>query len=197
MITEKIQLIKNAWKHFKKICIHKYWVAKYCFKLRLYWQGITHDLSKFSFTEFWESIHYYSGDCSPINVCKKEKGYSMAWFHHRGRNYHHYEMWIDNFDNGGIALEMPKKYAFEMLCDYIGAARAYMGDDFTWEKELEWWNEKKINAKMHSKTKSFLSGVFEKLMLAERHNTFDTKEISSDLFSSIVNSAWHDKNEWF
>jgi hypothetical protein len=39
-------------KLIKRILTHKYYVAKYCFQIGLYWQGITHDLSKFSFTEF-------------------------------------------------------------------------------------------------------------------------------------------------
>lgn len=179
-----IQLISNALKHFKKICVHKLWVAKYCFKIGLYWQGIVHDLSKFSFTEFWESIHYYSGQESPINVCKRKNGYSKAWFHHRGRNPHHYEMWIDNFDNGGITLEMPKKYVFEMICDYIGAARAYMGDDFHWWRELEWWNHKKEKAKMHEKTKELVSYVFEKV-------TYFNREFSREL----LEEAWDKVHE--
>lgn len=168
-----LKLLRNSWKHLKKVCIHKYWVAKYCFKVGLYWQGIVHDLSKFSFTEFWESIHYYQGNQSPINACKKDKGYSMAWFHHRGRNLHHYELWIDSFDSGGVALVMPKKYAFEMVCDYVGAARAYMGKEFTWKKELDWWNIKKQNAKMHDKIKRFLSDVFEAMENYERLNPND------------------------
>ena len=159
------KLLLNAWRHFKKICIHKYWVAKYCFKAGLYWQGLVHDLSKFSPAEFWESIHYYTGTSSPINECKKHNGYSMAWFHHRGRNYHHYEMWIDNFDHGGFAIEMPKKYAFEMICDYIGAAKSYLGKDFSWEKELNWWENKKQTAKIHEKTAELITNVFNELYL--------------------------------
>lgn len=33
-------------KLIKRILTHKYYVAKYCFQIGLYWQGITHDLSK-------------------------------------------------------------------------------------------------------------------------------------------------------
>ena len=28
--------LKNTWLHFNKICIHKFWVAHYCFKVGLY-----------------------------------------------------------------------------------------------------------------------------------------------------------------
>lgn len=86
-------IIINAVKHFKTICIHKFYVAKYCFKAGLFTQGILHDLSKFSPTEFIESVKYYQKSGSPINACKKEKGVSMAWLHHKGVNKHHYEHW--------------------------------------------------------------------------------------------------------
>ena len=137
--------IKNAWLHFKKICKHKYYVGKYCWKLGLYKQGIMHDMSKFSPTEFFESVQYYQGNRSPIDACKEHKGYSEGWQHHKGRNPHHYEYWLDNFDEGAAPLIMPRKYALELICDYIGAGRAYMGKDFTYEKEYKWWLSKNQN----------------------------------------------------
>ena len=78
----------------------------------------------------------------PIDACKEKKGYSKGWLHHKGRNPHHYEYWIDNLDQGGEALIMPREYAFEMICDYIGAGKAYMGKNFTYEKEYQWWLDK-------------------------------------------------------
>ncbi len=89
--------MSKFFKHLNKILTHKRWVAHYCFMCGLYWQGIMHDMSKFSPTEFWESVKYYQGTRSPINACKEDKGYSMAWFHHRGRNKHHWEFWMDDF----------------------------------------------------------------------------------------------------
>ena len=43
----------KAWKHFKTITKHKFLVMRQCFKVGLYWQGLTHDLSKYSPTEFF------------------------------------------------------------------------------------------------------------------------------------------------
>lgn len=160
----QLSTFSNVWRHFKKICVHKYYVGKFCFQAGLYWQGIVHDLSKFSPTEFNESVKYYQGDVSPIVACKKENGYSMAWFHHRGRNLHHYECWVDNFDNyfSGDKLtliRMPYKYALELICDYLGAGMAYMGKDFSFEKEWQWWLNKRENCAMHPYTKSFVDTV--------------------------------------
>lgn len=158
-------ILKNTFLHLKKIFIHKYWVAHYCFRCGLYWQGITHDLSKFSPVEFLESVKYYQGDGSPINACKADKGYSLAWQHHKGRNPHHYEHWTDNYDSGTTCIPMPKKYAVEMFCDYLGAARAYLGKKFTFECEMEWWNNKWMfgGIKMHADTVAFVTNCFTEL----------------------------------
>ena len=149
--------IINAYKHFKKICIHKKWVFYYCVLAGIPIQGLLHDLSKFSPTEFFESVKYYQGDRSPIDECKKQMGWSKAWLHHKGKNKHHYEYWQDDFDNGGKPLEMPKKYKIELLCDYLGAGRAYYGNEFTYEKELEWWKVKRNKPlSMHPNDKKFI-----------------------------------------
>lgn len=166
----------NIFRHLRKIQIHRKWVRHYCKAMGLYWQGFTHDLSKYSPTEFWESVKYYQGNDSPIDACKKDKGYSMAWFHHRGRNKHHYEMWQDNFDNGGEALYMPKKYLFEMVCDYLGAARAYCGKKFSFNKELEWWKKKREKCAMPEGQIAFLDAVFERLAFFESYTDTDTTE---------------------
>ena len=157
--------IANFVKHFKKVCTHKYWVFRYCVKAGIPFQGLFHDMSKFSPTEFLESVKYYQGSSSPIDACKKENGYSEAWMHHKGRNKHHYEFWQDNFDNGGVALEMPLKYKKEMICDFMGAGRAYYGNSFNMQKEYEWWlNKRSKPLAMHENDKAFLDEFFELCM---------------------------------
>ena len=85
----------NIVNHFKTITNHKLLVMKYCFKVGLYKQGLLHDLSKYSFVEFSAGIKYYRGYVSPNGVQKTVEGYSAAWLHHKGRNKHHFEYWID------------------------------------------------------------------------------------------------------
>ena len=117
-------------------------------------------MSKFSPVEFFESVKYYSGTRSPIDACKEDKGISMAWMHHKGRNPHHYEYWVDNFDKGGEPKEMPIKYKVEMICDYLGAARAYMGKNFSYKAEYEWWQKKlELPRAQHQNDKDFVSLV--------------------------------------
>ena len=85
----------KAWKHFCTINHHKHLVMKGCFAVGLYKQGLLHDLSKYTPTEFLVGCKYYQGTMSPNNAERKDKGYSSAWLHHKGRNKHHMEYWID------------------------------------------------------------------------------------------------------
>lgn len=170
IMKKSIKLIINAFRHLRKVLIHKYWVGLYCFKCGLYWRGLVHDLSKFSPVEFFESVKYYRGNSSPIDAAKKDKGYSKAWQHHKGRNKHHYEYWTDNYDNGTTCIEMPFAYAVEMLCDYLGAAHAYWGNNFTYSAEYDWWIKKSEVAKMHPNTKSFITSVLKLLVHCEKCN---------------------------
>lgn len=163
--------LKNIFLHLKKIIIHKYWVLYFCIKAGIPLQGIMHDISKFSPLEFIEGVKYYQGNRSPIDACKEDNGYSAAWLHHKGRNPHHYEYWQDNFDNGGHPLKMPYKYALEMVCDYLGAGKAYMGKDFTIEKEYQWWlNKSSKPIAMHPHTKKFVGDL---LLRIKEDGTYD------------------------
>ena len=88
--------------------------------------------------------------------------------HHRGRNKHHYEYWTDNYDEGTTCIEMPFIYVVEMLCDYLGAARAYWGKKFTYTAEYEWWLNKSKTAKMHINTNKFITIVLKSMADYER-----------------------------
>lgn len=112
--------------HLKTVMTHRHYVRKFCFKCGLYKQGLLHDLSKYSPTEFWGSVKYYTGTRSPIDNEKDVKGYSLAWFHHKGRNPHHWEYWIDNVGTrSNDPARIPYKYVVEMICDWLGAGIAY------------------------------------------------------------------------
>ena len=85
----------HVWAHFKTIHHHRSLVRRYCFRLGLYWQGLTHDLSKYSPVEFWAGAKYFQGDRSPNDAQRRTNGYSASWMHHKGRNRHHFEFWTD------------------------------------------------------------------------------------------------------
>ena len=158
--------IQKFFGHLKTVTTHKYWVWYYMNKcgLKWGWRGLWHDMSKFSPTEFWESVKYYNGTRSPIDACKEDKGVSVAWMHHKGRNPHHYEYWMDNFDKGGEPKEMPWRYKVEMICDYLAAGRAYMGKNFSYNAELQWWQKKlEMPRAQHDADKAFVTRILEQL----------------------------------
>lgn len=138
----------HPWKHFKTITRHKLLVMRYCFRVGLYKQGLLHDLSKYSPTEFLVGCRYYQGNRSPNNAEREDIGVSLAWLHHKGRNKHHYEHWVDyvigdeeHVING---VKMPRKYVAEMVMDRISACRNYMGDAaYTDEAPLKYFLKNK------------------------------------------------------
>ena len=160
-------VLTGAWNHFKTITRHKYLVMKGCFAVGLYRQGLTHDLSKYAPSEFLVGARYFQGDRSPNNAEREEKGYSSAWLHHKGRNKHHYEYWIDYSTRevpGGIApVEMPVKYVAEMLMDRIAASRVYLGKEYTDGAPLRYFQSAREIPVMHEKTKKLLTRLLQML----------------------------------
>jgi hypothetical protein len=131
----------KAWNHFVTITRHRFLVRQGCFKVGLYWQGLTHDLSKYSPTEFMVGARLWTGKRSPNSAEREQKGYSEAWMHHKGRNRHHYEYWTDLSRTTGRyeSVPMPRKYLAEMVMDRIAACKVYQGTDYTDASALEYF----------------------------------------------------------
>jgi hypothetical protein len=154
-------MIKSFFGHIRNILVHKYLVIYYGRKLNIgIWQLLMHDISKFSPIEFLESVKYYQGTSSPIPVSKKINGYSCAWQHHKGHNPHHYEYWVDNFDTGLTTIPMPYKYLSELVADWMAAGRTYNGRDFSFNKQCDWWADKRNSICMHPATILALDDFF-------------------------------------
>ena len=143
-------VVVNIFKHLNTVCTHKWVVFKLCCKAGIPFRGLVHDLSKFSPTEFWESVKYYQGTSSPIVAAKKANGYSKAWLHHKGRNKHHPEYWNDPRSKIPRPI-MPYKYTVEMVCDTLAAGLVYNGKN--WEKE-------KGRSPLNDNLKEFLTEVY-------------------------------------
>ena len=147
--------LKNVIGHFKVITKHRLLVLKLCIKVGEPWRGLVHDLSKYSPTEFWEGVKYFSGKHSPITDCKRAEGYSKAWLHHRGRNKHHTDYWIDLSAPDKSPI-IPYKYVAEMLCDKLAAGIIYAGKNWTKEYELQYW--------LYERDKTLVNDQIEKLI---------------------------------
>lgn len=143
---------------------------KNCFRVGLYKQGLLHDLSKYSPTEFLVGCRYYQGTRSPNNAEREATGYSQAWLHHKGRNKHHYEYWLDYSvkpDEGIVGQKMPIKYVIEMFMDRIAASKTYQGSNYTDLHPLEYYERgaAKLGNMIHPETAALLHGLL--VMLAE------------------------------
>ena len=157
----------KLWKHFKIVIAHKHYVFLAAIEAGIPFRGFMHDWSKFSLIEFFNSAKYYTGNRSPIDNEKDDKGYSYAWLHHRGRNPHHWEYWIDNLSSGGEALKIPIKYVKEMICDWIGAGKAYDFDNWNYDVPFKRFNNlyNSGKLKLHLDTYKFLFHVLQEYSL--------------------------------
>ena len=129
----------NAWKHFCTITKHRWAVRRGCFAVGLYRQGLTHDLSKYSWTEFRSGIKYYQGTRSP------------------------------NSRERDAPVPMPRRYFIEMVMDRIAACKIYHGKDYRDGDALAYFlgsSESRETSAMHPKTKEEL--IYVLTMLRDR-----------------------------
>ena len=173
----------KAWQHFKTITTHKMWVMRYCFKIGLYWQGLTHDLSKYSPTEFLVGMKYYQGDRSPNNAEREDTGMSKSWMHHKGRNKHHFEYWIDYDVDGNstilAGMKMPVKYVAEMFCDRVAASRIYNKDKYKDSDPLDYYIKGLGHYIMHPETDALLHNLLK--MLADKGEEYTFAYIKANV----------------
>lgn len=157
----------KAWQHLRTILHHKNLVRKGCFRVGLYRQGLLHDMSKYTPTEFLVGCRYYQGNRSPNNAERAEKGYSSAWLHHKGRNKHHLEYWIDYSAELGVmtGMKMPVNYVVEMFIDRISASKNYQKEQYTDRSPLEYYERGKDHYMIHEETRALLEELLH--MLAE------------------------------
>ena len=164
----------KAWKHFKTITHHRHLVCKGCFKVGLYWQGLTHDLSKYTPTEFKVGAKYYQGTRSPNGAERDEKGYSVAWMHHKGRNKHHYEYWSDlsRQTRRYESVPMPRKYLVEMVMDRRAACMTYEGKNYGPGSELRYLSGSIEKELLHPQTLRELTYILTMLQDQGEKETF-------------------------
>ncbi len=166
--------MNKVWGHFKTITTHKIVVMKECFRIGLYWRGILHDLSKYSPSEFITGCKYYQGTKSPHHKEREENGYSAAWLHHKGRNKHHFEYWIDYSlnDQGMEGTKMPVKYVCEMMMDRIAASKVYNKGSYNHHMPLQYYEKGKHAYMLHPETRALMEYLLKMLDEEGEEKTF-------------------------
>ena len=159
--------LKKIIGHFKTITRHRHTVIAHSRRAGILFQGLRHDLSKYSPTEFIPGARFYCGDRSPNEEERALYGYSAAWLHHKGRNRHHFEYWSDyNVKTKEFGpVPMPPKYIAEMFCDRVAASKIYQGKKYTDKHPLEYFVRSKGRRPIDPNTSDMIEGLLR--ILAE------------------------------
>ena len=153
--------MKNKlFKHLKVVFKHKWIVFRCMCDCGRPVQGFFHDTSKLSPAELFPSVKYFQGNRSPIDAEKEDKGYSEAWFHHRGRNKHHSQYWCDISFGEVKPCKIPEKYLIELICDGIGAGMAYDGKNWNCKNPWNYYLSRDHKSFYHPETRKALEGVY-------------------------------------
>ena len=169
----------KALKHFNTITRHRHAVIRHCFKAGIGFQGLFHDLSKYTPTEFSAGAKYYQGTRSPNDMEREIFGYSAAWMHHKGRNRHHFEFWTDYDPKTHIVgpVKMPLRFVIEMFCDRVAACKIYKGKNYNDSSALDYFLNAKKRRIIHPETSEFLEHLLR--FLAENGETETFKYIKN------------------
>ncbi len=166
--------MKQYIQYMKYVLRHKWYVMNECFRNRLYWQGIIHDLSKFLPSEFVPYAEYFHNKDGSSKVVRGATGYyqaaetgdpefTVAWLFHQNRNPHHWQFWILALDDGGIlSVPMPEKYAKEMVCDWVGAGKAqghFSPPDDPYNTTVSWYAKNKNKMVLHKDTREYVENM--------------------------------------
>lgn len=157
--------LKKIIGHFKTITRHRHTVIAHSRRAGILFQGLRHDLSKYSPTEFIPGARFYCGDRSPNEEERALYGYSAAWLHHKGRNRHHFEYWSDyNVKTKEFGpVPMPPKYIAEMFCDRVAASKIYQGKKYTDKHPLEYFMRSKGRRPIDPNTSDMIEGLLRTL----------------------------------
>ena len=160
--------------HFRTITRHRHTVIRHCAKAGILCQGLRHDLSKYTPTEFFTGAKYYLGNRSPNEAEREAHGYSKAWLHHKGRNRHHFEYWFDYNprERRNMPVKMPLKYVIEMFCDRVAASKIYQGENYTEDHPIEYFERGRASRIIHPETSEFLESLLRMLSEKGEEETF-------------------------
>ena len=166
--------ISNFFGHLGTVNRHRHEVIRNSFRCGILWQGLRHDLSKYSPSEFSKGVKYFQGNRSPNDAEREDYGFSYAWMHHKGRNKHHFEYWTD-YDRVTRKLEpvkMPPRYVIEMFCDRVSASKVYMKESYTDASPLEYYSRAKKTRNIHPETAAEIEFLLEMLRDKGEEETF-------------------------
>lgn len=189
--------MNQCWQHFRTITRHRHQVIKHCIRAGIGIQGLFHDLSKYSPSEFIVGVSHYQGNRSPNEGEREEYGYSKAWMHHKGRNKHHFEYWTDynRVTRKMSPIRMPKRYVIEMFCDRVAAGKIYLQEKYTDSSPLEYFDHGRGSRMIHPITSWELEYLLLMLARCGERKTFAFLRAWKDGRVSIPKKDKGEENE--
>lgn len=147
-------------ENLRHILKHKWFVMLECFKVGLFWHGITHDISKLLPSEFiGYSENFFSDKFElrriaeelPFGALSEDK-FKKAWLLHQHRNKHHWDYWVNS---DGKPIPMPLKNVRQMVCDWKAMSQQLGGT------ALEFYHtpKKRDGMKLHHLTVELIEGL--------------------------------------
>ncbi|OQB06859.1 MAG: hypothetical protein BWY21_01861 [Parcubacteria group bacterium ADurb.Bin216] len=149
-------------RHFWYIVRHKWFVMIECFKVGLIWEGIVHDLDKFRIEYFVAYNKYQKRKLfkaqQPEELYPKtgDRGINREILRHRKTSPHHWQYYCYGRKQPS---PMPDKYIKEMICDWVGAAKARGRKNL-----MEWYSEAKDYMIFNEETKGKVDTMLNKFI---------------------------------
>ena len=161
--------MKKYLQYIKYVIRHKWYVMIECFKVGLYWRGLTHDMSKFLSDEFFPYVEKFYGDPEKYDFMK-------AFRLHAKRNDHHWQYWVKE----GKAIEInvvDTDAEKEMLCDWIAMSKTVGRDKGKiWYEDLEsFWKNQRDKMQLHPIVKISLDNRISNVIYKGRNKEIGGK----------------------
>lgn len=151
--------VRRYLAYLRYVLRHKLEVAKAGFEVGVpLHQLVLHDWSKLTPSEFLAYARsFYCADGSK-RVGKPTEAFDRAWSRHQKIQPHHWQYWCLVYDNGRMkALEMPERFAREMVADWIGAGIVITGHN----EARAWYQLNKEKMVLHTSTRVLVEQLLE------------------------------------
>lgn len=115
----------------------------------------SHDMSKYQPEEYDAYDKYFYGK----RTAEVEQEFDYAWLHHIHANPHHWQYWVlKHDDEPEEALEMPKKYVYEMVADWWSFS--FKKGDL---KEIFGWYKEHKGMALHPNTRKLVEDILDRI----------------------------------
>lgn len=118
-----------------------------------------HDQSKWEKEEYDAYDAYFYGGRKTKEV---KKTFNYAWLHHIHNNPHHWQYWVlinDDPEDGTVALDIPYRYAIEMICDWW----SFSWSDGNLYEIFDWYNKHKDRMILSKNTRELVEDILDQI----------------------------------